>query len=321
MVESALDHAAHCVFQIGIVVDHDRGITAEFQRDLLLPRARLERPADLVRTGEAEQFEPFVGGEKIGTITAGGQNREGAFGQHIAFGENLADDQRAERGLARGLQHEGAADRDGWCDLVRGEIEREIEGRDEAARPHRHALPDRLIAGGSFRNVERHDLAAHADRFLGGNLEGVDQPVDLALAVADRLARLDTERISELVIAFAEAGNAMLEHVLALISRQPRHRLCGARCTRNRLVNDLGCGERGAKRHLAGKLVRHRKIGVGLLRPVVEIERVSVFELGGIGHSRETPFPLNGLSPCPVPLVPELRIEDRADRLALQIMI
>src|SRR3546814_1985557 len=74
---------------------------------------------------------------------------------------------------------------------VGGEIEREVERGDEAARADRHALPDALIAARALRDVERLHLAGHPHRFLGGDAEGVDEARDLAFRIVDRLPRLD----------------------------------------------------------------------------------------------------------------------------------
>src|SRR3546814_15831226 len=98
-------------------------------------------------------------------------------------------------------------------DLVRGEIEREVERRDEAARPDRHALPHPHIAFGARGNIERLDLAIVAHRFLGGDAESVDQAADLAFGVGDRLARLDAQGIGKLVEPFLTAPDAMGKHV------------------------------------------------------------------------------------------------------------
>src|SRR3546814_1456410 len=79
-------------------------------------------------------------------------------------------------------------------DLVRGEIEREVERRDEAARPDRHAHPHPHIAFGARGNIERLDLAIVAQRYLGGDAESVDQEADLAFGGG---ARLDSPDRSE----------------------------------------------------------------------------------------------------------------------------
>src|SRR4028118_1784230 len=112
---------------------------------------------------------------------------------------------------ASGTGREGAA-----------RVRREMEGRDEAARPDRDTLPYPLIAFRPGRDVERLDLPRHPHAFLGGDAECVDQPRDLAFRIADRLARLDAEREGELVEALAGARDAMAEHVLPLGGGPPR---------------------------------------------------------------------------------------------------
>src|SRR3546814_9408106 len=83
----------------------------------------------------------FRSGEQVGAVARRRQDRKGALGQYVALGEHFAHDDRAERGHRRGLHHEGAAHGDRRRDLVRGEVQWEVERRDEAARPDRHPLP------------------------------------------------------------------------------------------------------------------------------------------------------------------------------------
>ena len=148
LVEGAEDDPLERVVEVGVRVDDHRRIAAELEHHLLLAGLGLEVPADAGRAGEAQQLQPLVGGEQVGALAVRGQDREGALGQ-IGLGQHLAHDDRAERRAAGRLHHERAADRERRRDLVRGEVEREVERRDEAARPDRHALPDALIALGA----------------------------------------------------------------------------------------------------------------------------------------------------------------------------
>src|SRR3546814_7121686 len=66
------------------------------------------------------------------------------------------------------------------------------------------------------------DRAIIARRFLGGEAEGVDQARDLTLAVGDRLARLDAQRIGEFVEPLLKAPDAMGQHIALLIAREAR---------------------------------------------------------------------------------------------------
>src|SRR3546814_11540276 len=97
-------------------------------------------------------------------------------------------------------------------DLVRGEIEREVERRDEAARPDRHALPHPHIAFGARGNIERLDLAIVAHRFLGGDSASVDQEAALTFGVGDRLARLAAPGLGKPVHPLPKAPPARGHH-------------------------------------------------------------------------------------------------------------
>src|SRR3546814_6496807 len=78
-----------------------------------------------------------------------------ALGQ-VGFGEHRADDQRADRCLRSGLEHERAAGRDRRCHLVRDQVEREVEWRYERTRPDGHALGHAAIAAGAPGRSEEH---------------------------------------------------------------------------------------------------------------------------------------------------------------------
>src|SRR5690606_2796362 len=100
------------------------------------------------------------------------------------------------------LEHERATGGDARRNLVRGEVEREVERGNERARTDRHAFRETAITLRTWRDLEIDRLAVDAHGFLGGNLERVDQSRDFAARIADRLAGLDAERHSEFVVAF-----------------------------------------------------------------------------------------------------------------------
>ncbi len=147
------------------------------------------------------------------------------------------------------------------------------------------------------RDVERLDLAGDADALLGGDAERVDQPPDLAARVADRLARLDAQRIGELVGALGEAGDAVGQHRLPLVRRQPAHRALGGVSGGNARVDRRRVGERDAGRRRAGELVGDDEVGVGLLGLAGEVERVFGAQTGHRRSMRRRPRQGNGLTP------------------------
>src|SRR3546814_1211197 len=58
--------------------------------------------------------------------------------------------------------------------------------------------------------------------------------------------------------------------------------------------DDIGHGQRGTKRDLAGEFVDHLEVGVRLHRLVVEIERIDVLEF----HAAGLPYPGEGRARC-----------------------
>ena len=206
------------------------------------------------------------------------EDREGALGQ-VGLGQHLAHDDRAERSPARRLEHERTADGERRRDLVRREVEGKIERRDEAAGADRHPFPDALIAACARADVERLDFPGDPNRFLGGDPERVDQPGDLALAVLDRLPRLDAEREGQLFGALPEAVDAMLEHGLPLIARHARHRLDRGSRGGDACVDRLRVRLGDPECDLAAIFVGNLEVGIGLLRLIGEVERVDVLQL------------------------------------------
>ena len=160
---------------------------------------------------------------------------------------------------------------------MRGQIEREVERRDEAARTDWHAFPHPHIAFCPGRNVERLDLAIVAHGFFGGNPECVDQARGFAFRILDRLARFNAQRIGQLVKPLLEAVDAMLQHVLPFVARHRCHWSGGSDRSGYRFFDDIGRRKSGPESDLVGIFVGDFQVGIGLHRFVVEIERIDVF--------------------------------------------
>ena len=266
-------------FFLLVRIDDAGGIAAEFEHDFLAPGLRFQLPADLA-AGEREQLEALVADEGSGILDTAGQDRERALGQ-IGFGEDFADDERADRCLPRRLQNEWTTRRDRRCDLVRDQVEREVERRDERAGADRHALHEAAITLRALRDLEVQHLAIDAHRLLGGGAERVDQARDFALGVLDRLARFDAQREREFVEAFAETRDAVFKHGLAREWRERAHRRLRVDRGDDRLVDRPCIGKRHVRGDLAGVLVEDREGGIRLTRLVGEVVRVGRFRHGG----------------------------------------
>ena len=193
MVKCAKDYALQGMVEIGILIDDHRRIAAQLQNDRLLACLCFQSPANAGRASKGEQFQPLILSEQIRSVTASRQDRKSALWQNIALGQNLAHNDRAQRCLGSWLHDKGTAHRNRGRNLVCSQIKRKVEGRNKTARPDRHTLPHAHIALGARRNIKRLDLAIIAGRFLCCDLERVDQSVNLALGILDRLARLDTQ--------------------------------------------------------------------------------------------------------------------------------
>src|SRR5690606_1596150 len=140
----------------------------------------------------------------------------------------------------------GAAGGNRRRDLVRDQVEREVERGDEAARADRHAPDHAAVAAGARRDLQFHRLALHARGFAGGDAEGVDQARDFATRGADRLAGLDAQGERQLFAALLEAALAVLEYVAAAVGRERGHRLARAVGGGNRPVDRGGIDEGSA---------------------------------------------------------------------------
>ena len=103
--------------------------------------------------------------------------------QAAVLDEQLGELDRAERGLPRRLQDDRATGRDRRGDLVRDQVEREVERRDRTDHTDRtpHREPDLALAGRD--RIERNEVAVERARLGGGSTVGnaiVDHP-DVAL--------------------------------------------------------------------------------------------------------------------------------------------
>src|SRR5699024_968177 len=123
-------------------------------------------------------------------------------------------------------------------------------------------LDHAAVASAALGNLQLDRLAFDPRGLAGGDAEGINEPVDLAAGVADRLARLDAKRQRQLLVALAEAAHAVLEHLASRVRGARLHRRAGAIGSRDRLANSRPVGERGAGGDAPGVLVAYLKVRI-----------------------------------------------------------
>ena len=141
----------------------------------------------------------------------------------------LREEQRGERRLRRGLEHDRAAGGERGRDLVRDEVEREVEGRDRADDADRLPQREGELPCAGLRRVHRHHLAGELARLDRGEREGGHRARGLDAGGLERLAGLGRDRLRDLLVAAAEVARDADEDLGALVRRQrlPHRRLGG----------------------------------------------------------------------------------------------
>ena len=132
----------------------------------------------------------------------------------------LREQERRERRLRRGLEHDRAAGRERRRDLVRDEVEREVEGRDRADDADRTAQRERELAGAGLRSVHRDHLAGELPRLDRGERERGHRARRLDPGSLERLAGLGGDRLRDLLVAAAELAGDADEDLGPLVRRQ-----------------------------------------------------------------------------------------------------
>jgi hypothetical protein len=143
-----------------------------------------------------------------------------AGGQTALVDEHLGQLDRAERGLAGRLQHHRATSGNRRRHLVHHQIQREVERGDRADDADRHAQcePDLALAGGD--RVERNHLARQLARLGGGELERADRAFGFDTRGLDRLGRLASDDLGEVVATLGQQRRRPVEDGGSLPQRQ-----------------------------------------------------------------------------------------------------
>ncbi len=217
--EGADEDALDGPVEVRRAVDDDGSVAAQLQDDVLLARAGLHPPADGRAAGERQQLEAVVGDHPVAELAAHGQDAHRARRQ-ASLGHDLGHRQHRERVLGRRLEDDRAAGGDGRRELVRGQVEREVEGADGGHRSDREAPRDAQATARGRHQVERDRLPGHPLGFLGAEAEGQHGAIDLDQRVADRLAGLEGDGPPELLASGPDARADLAQDPTTLVCRQ-----------------------------------------------------------------------------------------------------
>ena len=230
--------------EVGIVENQERGIAAEFQRQLLDRRRALRHqdPTDLGRAGERELAHRRIGAHfATDCPRVAGDDVEHPGRNAGPFGE-FGQRQSRQRRRFGGFDHHRAAGgqrRPGLAGDHRGR---------EVPRGDRRADSDRLLGDENplVGLVRRNQVTIGALAFLSEPLDERCRIGDLAARLGQWLALLDRHQAREILLVG--------QHQIVPAAQQPRAITGGARAPRRQRA--LGCSDRLAR--LVGSEVRHR---------------------------------------------------------------
>ena len=257
-------------------MDDHAGVPAELERHALLRVEPLQVPTDLRGAGERDLAVPVVASHAVGDLRGDRQDLIHPLRQ-VGLGEELRESERADRGGARGLHDDRGADGERGRDLVRHEVQREVERGDAQDRPDREP-PDEAHPGAERRfRIQPHELVVPVADHLRGPAERRDGARRLDRGPLERLAAFLRDQLRVLLDRLAEALRDVVERFRTGVDRELRRLLEGL-VRRGRRFLDVGLG-----RHAD---LRDDAVVVG----AVDLERalarppLAVHQIGPHGH-------------------------------------
>ncbi len=166
----------------------------------------------------------------------------------VGLGEQLAEQQRRQRRGRCRLHDDGGTDGDRRRDLVRHEVEREVERRDAQDRPVGEAAHDRGAPGAGALGVEALHVAARPAHLLGGETEHARRAARLRARPQQRLAVLRGDQLGDLVEPLGDAPRDVHEGLGAHRHRRGGELVADRPGGGHRLLDLLGGGH-GVRAH------------------------------------------------------------------------
>ena len=200
--------------------DHGR-VVAELEAHLLARGPRPDAPPDVGGAGEGDHRDVRVVDERVADGgTAPGHDVQMTRGQVALVEQELGERDRRQRGLARGLEHHGAAGRDGGRELVRHQVQREVERADGAHHADRHPQRERELSFADVGRVHRDHLAGQAPGLDRGERERGHRAPRLDARGLDRLCGFLGDDARERLHAVREEPRGAVEDLGAPPRRQ-----------------------------------------------------------------------------------------------------
>ena len=224
--------AVQRVVQIGVLADDEGGVAAQFHGagNHLVGGFMQQCAPHRRRTGEGNLAHTRIMQHCLGQRAglAGGDDVDHTR-RHAAVMHDLRDSKGGERGFGGGLQHHGAARRQGGRDLAGGHRRRIIPGRDQQRDAHGLVLHQDARAASRGQG----DLAQHMTAFFRvpaiefGGIQHFGARVGQRLAVfqADQIGQ-PFDILDDLLIALAQDFGAEARRLPALdgslLAERPR---------------------------------------------------------------------------------------------------
>ena len=260
-------------------MDDGHAVAAQFERDPAQSRGGLDLGSGARRTGKGDEIDAGIADQR------GADNVAIEYVEHAGGSSGIDEDLRqlvdhAGR-LRRRLQHQRIAGRDRRRDLVAGEIDRRVEGRDPRHHADRKAQHEADFSRAHGAGIERDVLALDPHRLFGRQRQRVLGADDLGLGVLDRLAGLAGHDFGDTVGAFDQQYCSAPQQRGALIGRRGGGLRLGLDRGIERIV-EVGEGRaRGVRDHRVAIGVAHR-VGLGRLAPFAADQHRNIGYAGSV---------------------------------------
>ena len=255
------------VVDVGVGLDDDGRRVPELEIDALARCALAELPAHRAGAGERDERDARILDDHVADLGGRADEDVQPAGGEAGVVLELREEERREGSLRRGLEDDGAAGRERGRDLVRDEVEREVEGADRADDADREPHRERELALARLRGVHGNHLACELPCLDRRHRVGRHRARDLDPGGLERLARLGRDPARCLVGPLAERTGHAHEDVGALVRREGLAHCGLGRVDRRSRLGGAGLGHPPDKR----PVVRRRD-----LHPVARIDPLAV---------------------------------------------